>query len=147
MHSPLLFDLPSVQPLLPLSLGFGCEEASLSLMTVDLLPARPPLCPQLTQLSLETKDQRSGDVSQTDPLRQNNNQQKHFSTMSAMWVRIWRPILLYHLLNVFHFYFIVASGNMAQKKKHEANMDILLHNAHYVLLVFSQKGYGLEFFF
>lgn len=115
MHSPLLFDLPSLQPLLLLSLGFGCEEASLSLMTVDSLPARPPLCPQLTQLSLETEDQRSGEVSQADPLRQNNNQQKHFSPMSTVWIRIPSSIPLCHQLTVFHFYFIVASGNVAQK--------------------------------
>lgn len=115
MHSPLLFDLPSLQPLLLLSLGFGCEEASLSLMTVDSLPARPPLCPQLTQLSLETEDQRSGEVSQADPLRQNNNQQKHFSAMSTVWIRIPSSIPLCHQLTVFHFYFIVASGNVAQK--------------------------------
>lgn len=42
---PLLFDLPSLQPLLSQSLGFSTGEASLSVMTVGLLPARPPLWP------------------------------------------------------------------------------------------------------
>lgn len=81
---PLLFDLPSLQPRLPLSLGFGCSEVSLSLMTVGTLSARPPLCPQLVQLSRGTEGQGSGMVSQTDPLHQ-NKPQKHFSAVIHSW--------------------------------------------------------------
>ncbi len=96
----LLFDLPSPQPLLPLSLGFGCGEVSLSLMTVGSLPARPPLCPQLAQLSRGTEGQGSREVSQTDPLRQNNKPQKHYSAVSAAWLGtgFWSSVQLCHRL-------------------------------------------------
>lgn len=59
---PLLFDLPSLLPHLPLSMGMDYREVSLSLMTVGLMPARPPLCPQLVQLSRGTEGhyQRGG---------------------------------------------------------------------------------------
>lgn len=66
-----------VWPLLPLSLGSGCGEVSLSLMTARLLPARPPLCPQLVQLSRETDSLGSGEVSQADQLCQNNKPQQN----------------------------------------------------------------------
>lgn len=68
----LMFDLPSPQLLLPLSLHFGCAEVSLSLMT-GLLPARPTLCPQLVQPSREAEGQGSGEMSLSDPGKLHNH--------------------------------------------------------------------------
>lgn len=109
----LLFDLQSPQPLLPLSLGFGCGEVSLSLMTVGLLPARPPLCPQPAQLSRETEVQGLGDPP--------NKPQEHFS--ESVFCYVARDTYLKFTTTVspsisymfIVFTFIVAPGNMAQR--------------------------------
>lgn len=105
-HSCLTFHLHSLSS--PLSSGCCCREVSLSLMTVGLMPARPPLCPQPAQLSRGTKGRGSGEVSQTDPLRQ-NKPQKHFKQCS---LRGWGEAFeVQSNSNTSHyFYLMVATG-------------------------------------
>lgn len=79
----LLFDLSSPQP--PLSSGLDCGEVSLSLMAVGLLPARPPLCPQLEQHSTQAEGQESREVSQTEPLHRNNKPQQNIFFRMSLW--------------------------------------------------------------
>lgn len=110
----LLFDLSS--PQLSLPSGLGCGEVSLSLMAVGLLPARPPLCPQLEQHSTETEGQESREVSQTEPLHQNNKpQQNIFQQCLLCGDKHLKFSTSLSLAKAYDFYFIVASGKMAQR--------------------------------
>lgn len=93
---PLLFDLPSLlPPRLPLSPGSGYREVSLSLMTVGLLSARPPLCPQPARLSRGTGGQEGREGVADCPTPPKQTADTVFNTVSFSSVAsIWSPVQL-----------------------------------------------------
>lgn len=132
-----MFDLPSPLPLLPLSLGFGCGEVSLSLMTVGWLPARPPLCPQLAQLSRGTKGQGSGGRGshRLTHSAKTNHKKTFFSTDCCVagdkhlkFSKTLSPAISY----VYSF----LQYSSLWSKEHTVNMHIQFHNAHYFIYIY-----------